>query len=1496
MSSELYDFNVEEADDSVPEASKHGEVGNNIKQAVELKEEEYHGTFTNENPQKAKVSYCYETGEDIGKAQKENFETLVITGLEEKEHNWPIKENNLEPGADIYVFETEECKGRSQKVSEKAVVNIKAKKSEYEGLNEVRGVVPAAVVSEIDTESCERPVQEDNKATCRTFSEVWKIGHEMMTEGKNMENAEFSSRTDAEGALHAVTEQPAEDNAVDIEYPTSVSNMRGPHRRTMVAEDGGAGLLCVGTHRFFHMQPETEQVVWGSRQALDRDPSISSSGMYRAVDISASDSCVKASNYINVGYMGANLDGRNENTNAGNTRTSSSAQELYTTPSLSFSALETNTDNEYQIVNGGNESVDTESVITVGLNAQPVVGVGEVKVEIHIVVGKRTVSPIKESSNTEAVSVRTPCKGTEDEACSSASSRDALDIAENLSETGVVCFGDEMVSVGSDTSVRTCSAEKCVQTDICANYNEMFSAGNGALRIAQPVSADKFVQTGCLSVLQCEQPIVMYHTESLDIARNLNPTGAHSVDEDSDKTNVFSALSFAEISDMVTCPEQTQSVSDNEYSDREEITGISNNSVSIESESSKLSSGVGSLSSSDEWAATQPDVFSASAEETDGIEQFKCGPLDHAESISPRSRLISAEGEGCWTTSVEEEGRLMREGLSCALQVLTYRDQLFPPLCPSCLLPQSAAGIHQGGAWVHNSAQVKRQSFSGHVTVLEQSELTFLGVQDDDLEQKYTSERLQSVEDCSAGTLSTCQSTHKGEGHAHPSTAAHVTGVKNSEITENITSLLCQPRYGDYNVAKNDDVTREKTPDISSRKQLDPTSSGDNVRMSFESRHGNEMGNLYSIAESEDVETCQGHSDNDGGEAEATDADRRSVALKATSDSVIRIQNRMDMDLKSVNINFTSGCEAINTGLINMGVKSDGKSLTSDGATTYTKAMDADNVNVMLSVSKDRTSTHDCQLSSTNDEETGRPSERACAEQKDTLNVTYDAEIAQKISGVDDKNAELRLTGDCAVTCIIPTTIEQLIGATDSNNRSNISFPFTEDKEDEAVNEASAVAITTRDDIRLDIDRCEASLQRHHVPDKLSALGGRVINHRTTPGGNDLSKGEDMGHQGPVEVHSSNKETQTAANMSTITTREATRKTVDKETQTKAVAYEGGDVKEEAKPTKEAQRTKAQGDSEKSTTEEATETKQRVEEKIEVAAVESHPYTAPSTTASPVSTANKRRASSGDTGSEAVRDGTNCAATGSSEQEAPKRGRAAENISPVPRDQAPVHRASDAAVPRDTLSAEGNRCGDAMRQKNKTNDNDATSADVKAVIIANGGTTTEAASGAANDCNGHVNNHHHHHSTARSILKSVLKRTGSGGHHKKNTGGKVTAVPAPPPPPQQQPPPAQNQPGPKKKHRVQFDESKNKFFDADYVILIREEEGEEEEEEDEEGEEEEELEDEEEVCTCGASAEMGRLRPPIVGAVRAPPPAGCRRPMQPPGGAVQVLPRTPGTC
>ena len=56
MSSELYDFNVEETDASLVEASKCGEVGNSVKQAVELMEEEHDRIFTKETPQKAKVS------------------------------------------------------------------------------------------------------------------------------------------------------------------------------------------------------------------------------------------------------------------------------------------------------------------------------------------------------------------------------------------------------------------------------------------------------------------------------------------------------------------------------------------------------------------------------------------------------------------------------------------------------------------------------------------------------------------------------------------------------------------------------------------------------------------------------------------------------------------------------------------------------------------------------------------------------------------------------------------------------------------------------------------------------------------------------------------------------------------------------------------------------------------------------------------------------------------------------------------------------------------------------------------------------------------------------------------------------------------------------------------------------------------------------------------------------------------------------------------------
>jgi len=1501
LSSELYDFNVEETDAPLMEASKCEETGS-VQQAVELKETEYHGICTKETQQKARVSFCCETEEDVDKARNENFKkTLVVTDLEAKEYNWSIKDDNSETGADNYNFEPEEYKERSQKDSEKAVVIIKASDSECEGLNEDCDVGQAVVILGSDTEGCKTAVQKDNRARRVTCSETQKKGHERMTEG---ENEESLSRTETEGTLSEVTVETAEDNAVDIEYPPSVSSMRGPHRGTMAAEDGGATVLCVGTHRFFHMQPETEQVVWGSRQPPDRDPNINASGMYCAVDINGSKGCVGASDDINVGYNGAHLDGSNENTSAVTTGTSSSVQELYVTPSVSLAAQQTNADSEYQIVSGGNASGDRDSVITIGVSAQPAVGVGEVKLEIQIVVGNRAVSLIKESPDVEAISVGSPCTGIGDEVYSGASGRDELNITKNSCDTEVVCLGDEMVGVGNDASIRTCSVDKCVQTDRCAYYDEVISEDNGALRTIQLVSVEKFVQTDFLSILQDEQSITtrIYHNESSDIARNVNITEAHTTGEDSDTATAVSALSFTEISDMVRVQEQARSISDNEYSDRgQEIAGIINSPVSGVSESSKpsvsnLPPAEGWLDSADEWTLTQPDAVSASGEEADVVEQFNGDCLHHTELTRVRSRLISVEGEGHKTISVDEEGRMLRKGLASTLQVLTYRDQLFPPLCLSCLLPQSAASIRQGGARVYNSAQVERQSFSDHVTVLEHSEHTLLGDQDNDLGQEGTLVRLPSVEDYTPGALSTCQSTVKVEERANVSTAGHLNGVWNSETTGNITSLLYQPHYRDYHVANNTDVTREKTPDVSPRKPLDSTPGGDNVRMLLECLHGDKMGNVYSTGEPEDAETCQGHADTGGREAEATDADGRCVALNVTSGNAVRIEDTRDVDVKSVNLYFTSDCAAIHTNLINTDVKSDESILNSDGATTHTNAMDADNLNVMLRVGRDRTKTDDCQLSSTNDDETDRLSETACSEHKNALNVACDAENGRKTSGVDNRNAELRLTGDCAVTRVIPATIEQLIGATHRNSSSNTSFAFTEDKEDDAVNEASAVAMTTRDNIRLDIDRCEAGFQRHHVPDKLNALGGRVIKHNTTPGGNDLSKREDMGHQGAVEVHSSNKETQTALNMSTITTTEATRKRVDKETQTKAVAYESGDDKE-AKP-RQAQRTEEQGGLEKSTTEEATESRQRTEEKIKVAAMESHPYTAPSTSASPLSTGDKRRTSSGDTGSEAARDGTNCAATASSEQEAPERGRAIENSSSVPRDQAPVHRASDAAVPRDTLSAVGNRCGDAMRQKNKANDNDATPADVKAVIIANGGTTAETASGAANDCNGHVNNHHHHHSTARSILKSVLKRTGSGGHHKKNPGGKATAVPAPPPPPQQQPPPTQNQPVPKKKHRVQFDESKNKFFDADYVILIREEEGEEEEEEDEEGEEEEEeeLEDEEEVCTCGASAEMGRLRPPIVGAVRAPPPAGCRRPMQPPGGAVQVLPRTPGTC
>lgn len=79
--------------------------------------------------------------------------------------------------------------------------------------------------------------------------------------------------------------------------------------------------------------------------------------------------------------------------------------------------------------------------------------------------------------------------------------------------------------------------------------------------------------------------------------------------------------------------------------------------------------------------------------------------------------------------------------------------------------------------------------------------------------------------------------------------------------------------------------------------------------------------------------------------------------------------------------------------------------------------------------------------------------------------------------------------------------------------------------------------------------------------------------------------------------------------------------------------------------------------------------------------------------------------------------------------------------------------------------------------------------------------------------------------TTRSILKSVLKRTGS-----KKASGKPNAS--------------------KKRHRVQFNESLNRFFDADYVILIRE--ADEDEEEDEEEDDDDCGPGDQQMCTCNA--------------------------------------------
>lgn len=1542
ISLELQDFDIPEKDDLFQRAFKRVEIDEHFKKAVELETEECKEEIKNDNLEKVVTSHDLEMEKNKWKTENENTEkNFVSTELQEKEYLWSVEKNKSVTGVVICRLEREEYEGKLENNSEKIMTTSKAKEGENQELGEVCPLDQTMAVLRVGRENCEKGMQKDDKEMVVTFSEMQKKRFEIAIEGRNLDNFELSSGVSTEGPLCSVSE---EDKVGDREYAASVSGTGSPQRRTIAAGDGGADPLCVGTHGFFHMQPETEQVVWGPRRASDRDPSISAPSTYHTADISAGQSCASVEQaiipsdinavlkYTDVDCRNVNINlvslnnanvkqhcvtpnmneaqintkvaDENEQIDCVHTGTVRSDDQLYRKPTLGVATLETNTSNECQNISGASELI-RGSTIAVELNVrseQRKVSVGDVRLEMHIAVGDRTVSPIEESSNTEAVCVTAPLEGIRNEEAFSdakytrASVTDAADVTRHLSRTENVHSGGGIASVDNNTLVRNRSAEKYVQTDyVSPPYSGLVSDGTSALKTVPVVSIDKLVQTDYLRVLSHEQTPNVSKTESSVSLLNVNSTGTLDVHEDCDPTNVYSVLPSSENNDFVGVLEDTQSVNGNEYPDEgKEITGISGSFVSGEpesnstisvSDSNQPSQVLGQFVSVDEMIVTQTDAVSDSSETSDGTGHCLGGRMNSTESKN-------VEGEGFGRARAGEESRLLTEGLSCTLQLLTYRDRLLPPLCPSCLLPQSATSIRQGGTRVHNSAQITGDIIGDHVTFLGHSEDSLLKIRDV-LEPEDSVDRLSCVTDEVQRPINhSVEDYLQSVKHDIVSGSHSVTSVQGCIGRGHITSLLYQPQHGDYSVKNESDVTRET--DVSSGKPADSTSSDDNVRMPHRCQHGDKMGSHYSTQGSEKcgADQCQ-----TGSEEGEPNTDGQNAVLKVTNDdAVLIITNTTNVDLKNVSSSVNSDCVAINTDsdLINVERNNVEVSLSSDGVKITTEGTNTDHTDVVLNTDTINGDLKCCQLNSANEAVT--VIEEANSDQRDVaLSVTCDTENTDKTSTVDIRDVGLSSTADGATTCIVPTTIEQLTGATRNNNRSNISFPFIDDK-DNAANEGTAVAMETRDNIRLDIDRCVASFQRDHVVDTFRALGGRGISCEATPEENDLSKREDMGHEGVVAVNHSDKETQTPVDIPTVIASEAAvRSTVDKETQTKAVGKECNDITEEATPTKQTMCTEAPVGLEKVKSEMATKTNQgHEEERIRGAISESHPCAAPSVTASPVSTADERRTSSGDIGSEAARDGTICAAADSSEQDAPESGRAAGSRRPVPRDQAPVHRASDAAVPRDTVSSAGNRCCDAMRQKNKTNDNDAASAD-KSVIIANGGTSTEAASGAANDCNGHVNNHHHHHSTARSILKSVLKRTGNGGHHKKTPGSKAATVPAPPPPPQQQPPPPQNQTAPKKKHRVQFDESKNKFFDADYVILIREEEEEEEEEEDEEGEEEE-MEDEEEICTCGASAEMGRLLPPIAGTVKAPPPAGCGRAIQNPGGAVQVLLRTPGTC
>jgi hypothetical protein len=1531
MSSELEDFSREGADNLFQGTLINVELCEGIKEAAELEKEEYYGIIKNKYSQSIVFNVSSETEENKRKIpQEENSENvLMVTDLEENKYRWIIKNNEM-TGAPYDVED------KLQSNPDRAVAILKAEEGDFQTSTAVRVLDQDVVITGVDAEDCEGETgaQGGNKEWTGTFSGEQGKASEGTGEIVNLENEEFLSEVATERSLCAVTEEGKEDNEADTEYPASVSNMRGPHRRTMAAEDAGAGSQRVGTHGFLHMQPETEQAVGGLRRAPDRDHSVSVSGMYHsAARICVSVEQAITTNDIDEVHKGTELEGRDENVSAGNSERSSSVNQVYTTTPAGVVALETNMSNEYEAASG----VNTDAALKVGLDlsgSQPVTNAGELRVEIHIVVGDTATSPVKEFSEAEAVTVRAPRKEIRE-----TSVRGALDVTDNLSQTEAIYFGDEVLRAGRDILTETCSAEKCVQTDDVSIPYTGSVDDKGVLRTMQSVSANKFVQTDHVCAPPYTEHDILDTEESSVSVRDLNIIGALTLQEDSDKTSVLSDLSFERTNDTT---KQNQSVSANEYCNcKEETNGDNRSFVSAGSERTKISAGdsnhfslvVGSLVSVDDSTIKQLHADSVSVKEAGVTEQFSGSSLNHFEAISVGSTFVSGANGKFATASVGEEGRLVREGLACTLQVLTYRDQLFPPLCPSCLLPQSAASVRPDSTRVHNSVQLKSDAVGDHVTFLGGNEAPLLCHHNYGLKPECTVARLPSVKDHEYDNLSTYQHTGGVQGPVNVPIQDDPHGVKYDKVS----SSRCQPRaqdsdvpgditshlYAAYDRAKSSDVTRKESPDGSSIKSPDPTSSGDNVRVPNEYRQSHEMGNLYSTVESEDGENCRclNHSVDD----EVTDPDGENVKLNITSSNGITITHEMNVELENAGLSFTSDCATTNTDLTDTQVKNVERGSNSDGAMSNTEAMDYGRVNVLLSKRNDDadTDTTEGELKQSelilgNDDATDMTVETLCKDQ----NIVALSENRDKEISTDNRNVGLSPTRGCATTHVVPITLEQLIGATHSNNKSNTRFPFIDDNEDDAVHETNAVAMTTRDSIRLDIDRCEAGFKPDRVPREVGASRGRRMRYETI-----CVESEDMGRAGSVNVRSCDKETQTAQTAVDVLT-VAVRKPVHRETQTKAAANERADDVDEAKSKRRGGRVEGEGylieaieveavtegggntEVTKSTkqtecieggldkgTEKATKTEEGNEDEVKVATAKNHLCTAPSMTASPVSTANEQYTSSGDTGSVAARDGINCAAAGSSEQDAPESGRAAANSSLVPRDQAPVQRASDAAVPRDAASLVGNRCGDAMRQKNKTNDNDATPVDVKSVIIANGGTNTETASGAANDCNGHVNNHHHHHSTARSILKSVLKRTGSGGHHKKTPGGKAAPLPAPPRPPQQQPSPPQNQPAPKKKHRVQFDESKNKFFDADYVILVREEgeEGEEEDEEREEVEEEVDDEEEEEVCTCGASVEMGRMRVPIVGAVRTPPPAGCRRPMQPPGGAVQVLLKTPGT-